>query len=88
MAVRALFPVRFDGSLHGRFARVGEIVDFDRDFLDRRVFVAYGVAVDGVPSIANAGNDFRVLSDYLDCYQHSGVYRDTAVLAENFAKKA
>ena len=85
MAVRTLFPVWFDGSLHGRVARFGKIVDFDRDFLDRRVFVACGVVVDGVSSIANAGNHFRVLSDYLDRDQHSGVYRDTLDLTKTFA---
>ena len=88
MAVHSIFYVRRDGSLHGRVAWNGEIGDLDGDFLDRSMLVACGLVVDGVSRFADLGNDFCVLSDYVDCDQHSGVYCDTAFLRKNIAKKA
>ena len=88
MAVRTLFPVWFDGSLYGRFARFGKVDDFHRDFPVGGVPVAHRVAVDGVPETSDPGSYFRILPDYLGNHQHYGVYRDTGFAAENFACKA
>ena len=75
--------MRFDGSLYGRFARFGEIGDFDRDFLDRRVFVACGMAVDGVPCKSYAGSNFYILSYFLVVDDGHGVCCNTNIVKEN-----
>ena len=86
MDSRAVFFVRFDGSVYGCVARLGQSLDFDRDFLDRCVFVACNLAVDGVPRVANPADDFYILSDYLDSDDLDGIYCDTGIVAENVAR--
>jgi len=50
------------------------------------MFFACGLDMDGVPRFADFGNDFSVLSYYVDSNHLDSVYRDTSAVEEDFEK--
>ena len=68
-----------DGGMHGCFAWPWEGDFFHHYIPDRGVFIAYGMALDGVPEDANLRDYFRVVPDYLGSDNRDCFYRDTSI---------